>query len=244
MKVIEINGNEEKVKDFLQGQITSDINLVSNETFHLSSICNQKGLVMAGFLICKSNNGFKIIINNELVDTFTKELTPFAKFFGVTFLETENYVCASIESKPFSKRVFLKNKDFALSVKIDDEMKNISDSISWEEWSVANMLLGNFYLSKNDVGKYRPLEINYDKQRVSFDKGCFRGQEIVARMKYLGVDRRQFCTIISKNEIKEDKDFKTLGQSIRLEDNFISLGIIKKDYLEIFKKDNPSTTII
>jgi hypothetical protein len=63
-------------------------------------------------------------------------------------------------------------------------------------------------------------------------------------MKYLGVDRRQFCTIISKNEIKEGKDFKTLGQSIRLEDNLISLGIIKKDYLEIFKKDNPSTTII
>ena len=198
---------------------------------------------MAGFLICKSNNGFKIIINNELVDTFTKELTPFAKFFGVTFLETKNCVCASIESKPFSERIFLKNKDFALSVKIDDEMKNISDSISWEEWSVANMLLGNFYLSKNDVGKYRPLEINYDKQRVSFDKGCFRGQEIVARMKYLGVDRRQFCTIISKNEIKQGKDFKTLGQSIWLEDNFISLGIIKKDYLEIFK-NNPSTTII
>ena len=198
---------------------------------------------MAGFLICKSNNGFKIIINNELVDTFTKELTPFAKFFGVTFLETKNCVCASIESKPFSESVFLKNKDFALSVKIDDEMKNISDSISWEEWSVANMLLGNFNLSKNDVGKYRPLEINYDKQRVSFDKGCFRGQEIVARMKYLGVDRRQFCTIISKNEIKQGKDFKTLGQSIWLEDNFISLGIIKKDYLEIFK-NNPSTTII
>jgi hypothetical protein len=171
-------------------------------------------------------------------------LTPFAKFFGVTFLETKNCVCASIESKPFSERIFLKNKDFALSVKIDDEMKNISDSISWEEWSVANMLLGNFYLSKNDVGKYRPLEINYDKQRVSFDKGCFRGQEIVARMKYLGVDRRQFCTIISKNEIKQGKDFKTLGKSIRLEDNFISLGIIKKDYLEIFKKDNPFTTII
>ena len=160
MKVIEINGNEEKVKDFLQGQITSDINLVSNETFHLSSICNQKGLVMAGFLICKSNNGFKILINNELIDTFTKELTPFAKFFGVTFLETENYVCASIESKPFSKRVFLKNKDFALSVKIDEEVKNIYDYIAWEERYVANMILGNSYLSKNDVGKYQPLKIN------------------------------------------------------------------------------------
>jgi len=199
---------------------------------------------MADFLICKSNNVFKIIINNELVDAFIKELTPFAKFFGVTFLESKKHVCASIESSPFSKRVFLKNKDFALSVKIDDKVKDISNAISWEGWSIANMLLGNFYLSKDDVGKYRPLEINYDKQRVSFDKGCFKGQEIVARMKYLGVDRRKFCTIISKKEIKESKDFKTLGKSIKLQNNFIFLGIFKKDYLEIIKKENPSITII
>jgi folate-binding protein YgfZ len=199
---------------------------------------------MAGFLICKFNNEFKIIINNELVDTFTKELIPFAKFFGVTFLETKNHVCASIESKPFSKSVFLKNKDFALSVKIHDEVKDISNSISWRGWSIANMLLGNFYLSKNDIGKYRPLEINYDKQRVSFDKGCFRGQEIVARMKYLGVDRRKFCTIISKNEIQENKDLKMLGEPLRLQDNFVCLCIIKKDFLEIFKRENPSITII
>ena len=95
---------------------------------------------MAGFLICKFNNEFKIIINNELVDTFIKELMPFAKFFGVTFLETKNHVCASIESKPFSKSVFLKNKDFALSVKIHDKVKNLSESISWKGWSIANML--------------------------------------------------------------------------------------------------------
>ena len=171
-------------------------------------------------------------------------MIPFAKFFGVTFLETKNHVCASIESKPFSKSVFLKNKDFALSVKIHDEVKDISNSISWRGWSIANMLLGNFYLSKNDIGKYRPLEINYDKQRVSFDKGCFRGQEIVARMKYLGVDRRKFCTVISKKEIQVNKDLKMLGEPLKLQDNFVCLCIIKKDFLEIFKQENPSITII
>ena len=63
-------------------------------------------------------------------------------------------------------------------------------------------------------------------------------------MKYLGVDRRKFCTIISKKEIKEGKDFQTLGKSIKIQNNFIFLGIFKKDYLEIFKKENPSITII
>jgi len=192
---------------------------------------------MADFLLSKSSNKYKIIINRELVDTLIDELTPFAKFFSVTFLEKTNYVRASVESEPFGKSIFLKSNTFALSVEIEDDKKDITNTISLKEWSAANMMLGNFYLSKNEIGKYRPLEINYDIQRVSFDKGCFRGQEIIARMKYLGVDRRKFCTIISKSEIKEEKHLKIIGESIKLKDSFIYLSLIKKDFLGVLKED-------
>ena len=192
---------------------------------------------MADFLLSKSSNKYKIIINRELVDTLIDELTPFAKFSSVTFLEKTNYVRASVESEPFGKSIFLKNNTFALSVEIEDDKKDITNTISLKEWSAANMMLGNFYLSKNEIGKYRPLEINYDIQRVSFDKGCFRGQEIIARMKYLGVDRRRFCTIISKSEIKEEKHLKIIGESIKLKDSFIYLSLIKKDFLGVLKED-------
>jgi folate-binding protein YgfZ len=192
---------------------------------------------MADFLLSKSSNKYKIIINRELVDTLIDELTPFAKFFSVTFLEKTNYVRASVESEPFGKSIFLKNNTFALSVEIEDDKKDITNTISLKEWSAANMMLGNFYLSKNEIGKYRPLEINYDIQRVSFDKGCFRGQEIIARMKYLGIDRRRFCTIISKSEIKEEKHLKIIGESIKLKDSFIYLSLIKKDFLGVLKED-------
>ncbi|MDB2451114.1 tRNA-modifying protein YgfZ [Gammaproteobacteria bacterium] len=192
---------------------------------------------MADFLLSKSSNKYKIIINRELVDTLIDELTPFAKFFSVTFLEKTNYVRASVESEPFGKSIFLKSNTFALSVEIEDDKKDITNTISLKEWSAANMMLGNFYLSKNEIGKYRPLEINYDIQRVSFDKGCFRGQEIIARMKYLGIDRRRFCTIISKSEIKEEKHLKIIGESIKLKDSFIYLSLIKKDFLGVLKED-------
>jgi len=192
---------------------------------------------MADFLLSKSSNKYKIIINRELVDTLIDELTPFAKFSSVTFLEKTNYVRASVESEPFGKSIFLKNNTFALSVEIEDDKKDITNTISLKEWSAANMMLGNFYLSKNEIGKYRPLEINYDIQRVSFDKGCFRGQEIIARMKYLGIDRRRFCTIISKSEIKEEKHLKIIGESIKLKDSFIYLSLIKKDFLGVLKED-------
>ena len=48
MKIISVHGDIDKVENLLQGQITSDITLLGNENFQLSSICNQKGEVMAG----------------------------------------------------------------------------------------------------------------------------------------------------------------------------------------------------
>ena len=53
MEIISVHGDIDKVENLLQGQITSDIKLLGNENFQLSSICNQKGEVMAGFIIYK-----------------------------------------------------------------------------------------------------------------------------------------------------------------------------------------------
>jgi len=41
-----------------------------------------------------------------------------------------------------------------------------------------------------------------DKTRISFNKGCFRGQEIIARMKYLGKEKTSMRLVISSNPLK------------------------------------------
>jgi len=99
-------------------------------------------------------------------------------------------------------------------------------------------------LNLNYIGKYRPLEINYEKNRVAFDKGCFRGQEIIARMKYLGVDRRKFVTVISPEAIKENKNLKVIGETLRYKDFYIFSSSIKRDFLDELSSSNPSIVII
>ena len=56
--VMDIEGEDAKVKEFLQGQITSDIQKVDLNTLHLSSICNQKGQIVADFMILRLADGF------------------------------------------------------------------------------------------------------------------------------------------------------------------------------------------
>ena len=242
MKIISVHGDIDKVENLLQGQITSDIRLLANENFQLSSICNQKGEVMAGFVIHKSKN-YKIIIDDALVDTFIDELNPFAKFFGVTFFVANSFVHGHITPDKKDK-AFFSNDIFSLSLSLEKEICVNNSALLKNDWIVANRLALNFDLSIDDVGKYRPLEINYDKSRVAFDKGCFRGQEIIARMKYLGVDRRKFVTIVSPKAIKENKNFKVIGETLRHKDFYIFCSSIKRDFLDEFSSNNPNAVII
>ena len=102
----------------------------------------------------------------------------------------------------------------------------------------------NFDLRKDDIGKFRPLEINYDKTRVAFDKGCFRGQEIIARMKYLGVNRRKFVTIISSDFIKESKNLRIIGEITKYKNFYIFNSLMNRDFFEEFALSYPEAEII
>lgn len=240
MRVIQIHGDIDKVEKLLQGQITSDINLLTNESYQLSSVCNQKGEVIAGFMIHKSEN-YKILIDQWLVDVFISELSPFAKFFNVTFTQESGLIFGNVSFEKQDK-AFFSNEVYSLSITL--EKNDLTETLSKDDWVAANKLALNFDLGKNDIGKFRPLEINYDKTRVSFDKGCFRGQEIIARMKYLGVDRRKFVTIVNSNLIKESKNLKIIGETLKYKNFYIFNSSINRDFFDEFASNHPEAKII
>ena len=279
MLVIDIEGDKSKVEEFLQGQVTSDISLLSENSAQLSCICDHKGLVLADFIIIKKNEKYKFIVSKtESVDEIgypeptrkwgvdhilIHELTPFAKFSNVKFKKTDEVVIGSISPKNNSEEPFLSNDYCQLSININTDLNAFEDSISAPQWEAANKILGNLMLRfPHETSKFRPLEINYDKLRVSFDKGCYRGQEIVARMKYLGVDRRKFCTFITeeffyrnlppspiihpdgKRHLSDDKTWvegipKSLTSYFKIVGNFVVLEDKKVEIFNaIVKKDD------
>ena len=230
--VLDTIGDSDKVEEFLQGQLTSDISSLINGSSQLSSICNHKGQVIADLIAYKNEEEFKIIIDKSLVEVFINELTPFAKFFSTKFDLSNERVIGRVSKKNSSESFYAANSTFQVAIELNKQDLKYKSSISFDKWDLANKLLGIFFLKKEDSGKYRPLEINYDNMRVSFEKGCYRGQEIVARMKYLGVDRRKFCTFITSDDFKEINDIKILGKTIIINGKKIFNGIIKKDQLD------------
>ena len=52
---------------------------------------------------------------------------------------------------------------YSHAVSLEKEIIVNDQSLLMNDWIVANKLALNIDLNLNDIGKYRPLEINYDK---------------------------------------------------------------------------------
>ena len=241
LSVIKISGDSKKAFEFLQGQVTSDIEKLQDNTVQLSAICNQKGFVMSDFYIVKQKDTFKIVISKDQKNIFIEELNPFIKFYNCEFVESSEYVFGHITFKKDKTKTgmmkTLENKDIKLYISL--HTSRIDESkISNYSWGVANAILNNYSMLAEDLGKFRPLELNYDNLRVSFEKGCFRGQEIIARMKYLGVSRRKFITVIADDKYTNEKEIGLIGNPIFINNKKVFHAMIKTSFEEELTKNN------
>ena len=212
--IIQISGVDSA--EFLQGQITNDINFASESKMLISAICNVKGRIIAVFKILKTGSGFLIFVNNTVSKKFKNHLEKYAVFFK-TKIEFIDNAINGIEIIPLS--------DWKLDC-IEKGFVEINESIS---------------------EAFTPHELNYQNLGlISFEKGCFTGQEVIARMHYRGKLKFSLAkfSVNDENFLKEqdyvfDKDGKKLGQVVSEERNkglitFKDKSAVKK---ELFDKN-------
>ena len=152
--IIQISGLDSA--EFLQGQITNDVNLASSDQMLRSAICNVKGRVLAVFKILKVGTDFHIFLNKSIAVKFKSHLEKYSVFYK-TKIELINQSSKNIE--------IISESDFRLRC-IEEGFVDINESIS---------------------ESFTPHELNYQNLGlINFEKGCFTGQEVIARMHYRG----------------------------------------------------------
>ena len=215
---IDFEGDKEAVKKLLQGQITSDIEESGSTFFQPSAICDVKGFVIADFLILNTEEMISIIIHNSLAGCLKAELEPMLPFYKTTLEETKICCLGFIGNKktvgmPIS---FLQTKA-EVSLKIDHQEEKNAEHLNFSEWKLANYLNGNIFLNDDCAKKYRPHELGFDKSRVSFNKGCFKGQEIIARVHYKS--KKEITLKLNKTE-ETPNEQKVIGEVLNYENQF------------------------
>tara|TARA_B100001094_G_scaffold252948_1_gene251171 strand:+ start:74 stop:877 length:804 start_codon:yes stop_codon:yes gene_type:complete len=235
-EVLKIVGDIEKVEALLQGQVTSDVSELPNNGSQISCLLDQKGFIQADFILLRLEDEILVVIKKSLSKNFINQLEQFTQFYKVE-IKLTNYLAKGFVNKDKSYKgkcsAYYKYDEYFLHMEVCKEPdKEEISNLSQLEWKVANKILLNYLFDIDDINKYRPNELNYDKTRVSFDKGCFRGQEIVARVHYLGVNRREFVSAIIPIDKAIDSKLKIQGETLEFLKHKIFNTHIKKDEIE------------
>ena len=237
---IHLNGDFDSVFNLLQGQVTSDCTLINQCSGQISSLCNEKGFILCNFEIIFDQNRWLIIIESALKDIFLSEITKFLPFYKVsTEILTSNIIgFTSDKSRAMlpNEHLILSSDIGYLSLAIDKNNEYQKDIaiLSKENWAINRKIMGEHQIEREETGKYSPHELGEHNTRVSFDKGCFKGQEIIARMEYLGKLKKETRLITHSNQ-KEVSEFIIIGQSYKDQGIFFSSCFGRK---ESFSKKN------
>ncbi|MFJ4347991.1 YgfZ/GcvT domain-containing protein [Pseudomonas sp. NPDC089401] len=207
---------------FLQGQLTCNINYLSHEHAGLGARCMVKGRMQSSFRILPEGNGYLLAMASELLELQLADLKKYAVFSKATLTdESAAWARFGLQggdaalqalgmSVPTTPGATVRHEGLiaiAVSpgrVELWASAENAASvrehlTAALPEGSLNDWLLGQIRAGIGQVmGPTRelfiPQMINLQAvDGVSFKKGCYTGQEIVARMQYLGkLKRRQY----------------------------------------------------
>ena len=207
--IIEISGEDHL--DFLQGQLTNDIKK-NEKKFIYSGMCNPKGRLFAFLRILRTPDSSSIffVIPSSLADAVQKRLTMFILRAKVVIQKTENFHLIGIIDDNLLIDISADRKlnlpdQTNRSVMIfqdNDLYKQITTKHSFDDisnWIKKDIEFGIPEVMEQTQEKFLVHTCNLDLiDAVNFKKGCYTGQEIVARTHYLGKPKhRSFYGVVN-----------------------------------------------
>ena len=168
---IKIDGTD--AAGFLHGQFTTDITGLASGRAGLSAWCDPKGRVIATFILAREDEAYLLLAPDDIKETFIKRLKM--------YVLRANVVITDAEQEDVPQLLHLPGTGGDLS-------------------ETALIRQGIPLLHPDTSGRFLPQELNLDKlDAVSFTKGCYPGQEIIARLRYRGAVKRRLCRATTDN---------------------------------------------
>ncbi|ENN93420.1 YgfZ/GcvT domain-containing protein [Bartonella bovis] len=206
-KIIKVIGEE--ATRFLQALITIDVEKINSQELFPSALLSPQGKIIADFLIGKIDQGYMIDISAPLADSFQKRLILYKLHAKVKITQPLQEVTTiswqdEINTFDFSssfidKRFPQKEKMVRIYEKIPFLAPEHNDN--WNRMRIRYAIAesGQDY----EIGKVFPHDINYDQiSGLSFNKGCYIGQEVVSRMYHRRAARRRLLIVKGQHNLK------------------------------------------
>ena len=196
-----ISGSDSE--SFLQAQLSNDISKLSKSEIQINAYCQHQGKIIGLFWVMRYQNGFLLSFPNELLEKIKSRLEMFVIMSAVVIEDLSNHLFQiGLINEKKSDVYILNNK---LSIEISDTLDKDSDDFAdIEEWnkSYFDSSIPEVYTSTSEKLVPQMLNLDINEIGVNFSKGCYPGQEVVARLHYLGSAKRRLFSFQSDQEMQ------------------------------------------
>lgn len=200
--VVEIAG--EDAAKLLQGQITADVDKLTAGEFVLGALCTNKGRVVSTFTLFRAEKAFYCRLPRDNADQLVQTLKKYAVFYKVEISIKEDLgILVIIETslpegfpEPLAR---LNLQEDLIECWIEEsqwpvalESLSTRGSLPESNWRLKKIALGWPDIHESTTETFLPHALSLDlAEAISFTKGCYTGQEIVARTHYRGKSKKR-----------------------------------------------------
>ncbi len=201
---------------FLQGQVTVDTERLAENETRYTAICDLKGRIHFGLWLKKINaESFEIVVAQDQAEEFAKHIKKFGAFSKMTLSE-QGTVFPKIAGH-------------------QTEFSTVETDIS--EWQKQAILSGQAWITQATEHEFQPQELRlHQREGVNYDKGCYLGQEIVARLWFKAKPKHWLHVVQGIGEVPAAKaqlhnDVEVVN-SVANDEGYLALVVAKPAVLE------------
>jgi tRNA-modifying protein YgfZ len=211
-------------EDFLRRQLTQNPPGSGERRFVLAAWNDAKGRVRALFLVARLGDELLLVAERDGVDAVLAKLRMFVLRSAVELVETDGLEVAAVlgDAAPFvatrgigalAERCAARDTEGLLWLRLGPQLLRVIgapgdldrlgqslEPAPADRVELAEIRLGLPRLGSALAEQYVPQMLNLDRLgAVAFDKGCYPGQEVVARLHHLGSVKRRLQRFIGSD---------------------------------------------
>jgi tRNA-modifying protein YgfZ len=198
--LLKVSGSD--AETFLQGQLSNDISKLDALSVQLNAYCQHQGKILSLFWVTKNEDSFLLSFPSDLLEAIKSRLQMFVIMSDVVIEDiTKDYIQVGSIGESHKKALVINDKlSLIIAGKQDINKFNIESIEHWDKACIDSFLPEIFSITSEKLVP-QMLNLDIDEFGVNFSKGCYPGQEVVARLHYLGSAKRRLFAFESGSEI-------------------------------------------
>ena len=219
--LLSVTGDDARA--FLHAQLTNDIQGLAADRAALAGWCSAQGRLLATFLVIPAPQGFLLQLARDIAPAVAKRLAMFVLRSKVKVADESAAWTQHGLWDADLQQADVAWKDGIATVRVGErrylqvgqslaEQPNATE----EDWVLREIQAGRPFISSATQDKFVPQMVNLEKLGgVDFQKGCYPGQEIVARAQYRGQVKRRMVQMQGAAQPGEDFNGGTVVDAAR-----------------------------